>query len=186
VSDPPQANTRTAPGEGLVGVVGILTTATALITTAILLLYALIAFWPDPEASTATVRHLFLGAILVLSPDQEVFIVVLSAGALGGVVHSLRSLYWYVGNRNLVRSWLLFYAAIPLIGAALALFFYLALRGGLLSGQASVSDVNAYGFAALGGLVGLFSSQAIKKLKQVFTTFFAQADEGRDHVEPIR
>src|SRR6202035_4995943 len=38
---------------------------------------------------------------------QEIRIIML--GALGGVLHALRSLYWYVGNRNLKRSWLLMY-----------------------------------------------------------------------------
>jgi len=73
------------------------------------------------------------------------------------------------------------------IGVALALLFYFAVRGSLLSasGSAATQAVNPYGIAALAGLVGLFSKQATDKLREVFETAFRTApgygdDQRRD------
>jgi hypothetical protein len=60
--------------------------------------------------------------------EIQLFVVVILLGALGGVLHALRSLYWYVGNRNLKMSWLLVYFLLPLIGASFAVVFYVVLR----------------------------------------------------------
>jgi hypothetical protein len=38
--------------------------------------------------------------------EQRLFLIVILAGALGATVHALRSLAWYIGNRQLVYSWL--------------------------------------------------------------------------------
>src|SRR5262249_20265191 len=59
----------------------------------------------------------YFGWHLLLTPDQQFFLVVSLAGALGGLLHSLRSLSTYVGERYLFRSWLLYYLALPLVGA---------------------------------------------------------------------
>ena len=112
----------------------------------ILLLYALIQFWPpSPQAATtgaalttssttttttaageaapgttgqAAVEPAvqFFAATINLSREGRLFVIVLLAGSLGGMVHTLRSLYWYVGNRNLRYSWLLMYATLPSLG----------------------------------------------------------------------
>ena len=68
------------------------------------------------------------------------------------MVHTLRSLYWYVGNRNLRYSWLLMYITLPITGAALALIAYVVLRGGLTTTFASSQDTSPFGMAALVGL----------------------------------
>jgi hypothetical protein len=169
------------PGGTHVGVTGIILAATALIAAASLLIAAIIILWP---AGTGPATIDFLGQRGQLDREHATFLVIIFSGALGGVTHALRSLYWYVGNRDLRRSWLMLYACVPVVGAALALIVYIVVRGGLLSAQASSADVNPYGFSAVAALVGLFSSEATTKLKQIFSTIFAPAEEGRDRVPP--
>jgi hypothetical protein len=173
-------------GNSPVGVLGIGTAAAVLLLAAALLLYVLVATWP-PEPSTAgtaapTTYPVALFTLpLTMSRETGLFLIVASVGALGGMVHSLRSFYWYVGNRDLKWSWMLMYLMVPVVGALIAVVFYVVLRGGLISGQASSAAVSPFGFAAVAGLVGLFSDQAVLKLQQVFSVLFTPAEQGRDH-----
>jgi hypothetical protein len=52
----------------------------------------------------------------------------------------------------------------------------------LLTGQATATQVNFYGFAAISALVGLFSSETAENLRTVFSTVFAPALAGRDRL----
>ena len=101
-------------------------------------------------------------------------------GALGSLMHALRSLYWYTGNREMVWSWAAFYFLLPFTGAILAVIFYLVVRGGFFSPQSTVSNTSPFGFAALSALVGLFSPQATLKLKEVAETIFTKPGEGKN------
>ena len=132
------------------------------------------------QASNPPVR--FLGWTLDVRREARLFLVVALTGALGGLVHALRSLSWYTGNRNLRYSWLLTYPLQPFIGAALATITYVVLRGGLVvvTSQASADVANPFGFAAFAGLVGLFSIQAAEWLRRVFEQVFAPAPQGKD------
>jgi hypothetical protein len=142
-------------------------------------IYSLVALWPPSGSAAATPATIF-GLRLTLNRDQQLFVVAGLAGGLGGLIHSARSLYWYVGNRALRRSWLAMYLALPIIGSALAVVFCLILRGGLLTGEATGAQVNFFGFAAISAMVGLFSPEAAEKLKQIFSTVLAPAESGRD------
>jgi hypothetical protein len=74
----------------------------------------------------------------------------------------------------------LWYVMRPLVGAPLALVFYFTLRGGFLATGGTVTDVNYYGMAALAGMVGMFSKQAIDKLSMLFDIIFtASGDKER-------
>jgi hypothetical protein len=88
----------------------------------------------------------------------------------------------YVGNRQLKRSWLLYYFYTPLAGAALAPIVYMLLRVGILSptssstGGSNIANLNLiaiYGFAAL---TGLFGKTALDKLAEVFKTIFRSGE----------
>ena len=59
------------------------------------------------------------------------------------------------------------------VGTALDLIVYFALRGGLFSGDFTSNEVNPYGITAVAGLVGMFSKQATAKLAQLFDIAFA-------------
>jgi hypothetical protein len=103
---------------------------------------------------------------------------VLLAGALGSILHDLRSVYWYIGNRSLVRSWLAMYIVLPFAGATLALIFYLVIRGGFFSPQSSFKETSPFGFAAFAALIGMFSPQAVLKLREVAETLLAKPQPG--------
>src|SRR3712207_6713202 len=61
----------------------------------------------------------------------NLFLLVIFAGALGGTAHAIRSLFWYVGNKDLKESWLLMYVMLPFSGSTIAMIFYLIILGGL-------------------------------------------------------
>jgi hypothetical protein len=106
-----------------------------------------------------------------LSREVDLLLLVLICGALGSFAHGARSFVDFVGNRTLRASWSAWYLLYPLIGATLALIFYLAVRGGFMTTNAG-KDVNLYGLTAISGLVGMFSKQATTKLSEVFSTMF--------------
>lgn len=134
---------------------------------------------PDSILDPDCERLAFTGPF-VLSYEQRLLLIVILAGALGGLIHALRSLYWYAGNRRLKRSWLLMYVLQPLVGAGMATIFYLAVKGGFFVDGGNPGDANPFGFAGLAAIVGMFSTQAALKLKQVAEIVFAAAEEGAD------
>jgi len=168
-------------GDGYTGWVGAVVAVAlqALLTAS--LAYMVIAFFPT-QLGPKQVNY--FGANLTLGRDTLLFIVVLAAGALGGSAHSMRSLFWYFGNANLRRRWMLMYTGLPFVGGLIALFFYLLLRGGLLASQNGSTDLNPYGFTAVGAVVGLFSEQAAEMLLNVFSTMFSASPPGKDPARP--
>lgn len=115
-----------------------------------------------------------------LPASRRLLLICTLSGAMGALVHAMRSFYWYTGNRCLKTSWLLMYYLLPLNGALLAVVFYFVLRGGLTTGTTSTEQLSSYGFAALSALVGLFSPQAIEKLKTIAEQVFAKPVSGAD------
>lgn len=112
--------------------------------------------------------------------EQRLLLLVLFAGALGSILHALRSVYWYVGNRSLVRSWMVMYIVLPYAGATLALIFYLVVRGGFFSPQSSFKETSPFGFAAFAALIGMFSPQAVLKLREVAETLLTKPEAGEN------
>ncbi|HEY7170160.1 MAG TPA: hypothetical protein VH417_04885 [Vicinamibacterales bacterium] len=110
--------------------------------------------------------------------EQRLLLLVLLSGALGALIHGLRSLYWYVGERQLIRSWAAKYAMQPFTGAALALVFYLVVRGGFFSPQSSFQNTSPFGFAAFAAMIGMFSEQAVLKLRDIATILLTKAETG--------
>ena len=104
--------------------------------------------------------------------ERQLLWLVLVTGALGSFVYSARSFVDFVGNRALRSSWTVWYLLYPLIGAALALIFFIAIRGGLINPAAQGADINPYGLIAMSGLVGMFSKQATAKLGELFWNIF--------------
>lgn len=178
--------TRTGVGASLVGPVGVVLITAYLILAAVFLLYGVVQFWPPPAPATGAAPTssavAFLFWTLSVSDEVRLIFIVAMAGAVGGLVHALRSLYWYVGNRELVFSWLAMYILLPFVGSTLGLVFYFVIRGGFFSPQATIEQTSPFGFAALAGLVGMFTEQAVLKLKEVAETLLAKPQEGRDTV----
>jgi hypothetical protein len=190
------------PGSSRVGVPGIVLILTSLVALAILLFYILIVLLPIPFSDGSapatgenaspqmTQQEPFERAVILfgvtwkMSDEERLLILVMTAGALGSLVHALRSAYWYVGNRNLVRSWVPKYLLLPFCGAILAILFYFVVRGGFFSPRANSIHTSQYGFCALACLVGLFSEQAVLKLKQIAETVFVTTEQGKDANPP--
>ena len=132
---------------------------------------------PDPE----TISFFWGSFKPQIYLETRLLLLVMLCGALGSLMHAVRSLYWYTGNRKMVWSWAAFYLLLPFTGAMLAVIFYLVVRGGFFSPQASTETTSPFGFAALSALVGLFSPQATLKLKEVAETIFTKPAAGADH-----
>jgi hypothetical protein len=163
---PPRDDPAAQTGPGRVAIVVLVTIGFAVVP---LLLYSLWELWPTQAiiAAKAPTSVHWLGVSRNVSTEIRFFAIVAIAGALGGVMHSSRSLVWYVGRQGLKWHWVPFYVVTVVLGAGLAEVFYLLVRGGLFGGQATPTDVNPYGVAAIAALVGLFTEQALEMLKKV-------------------
>lgn len=105
--------------------------------------------------------------------ESIILVLVLLTGAMGSFVHLLSSFVKYVGTRKFENNWILWYLLRPLIGMSLALIFYFAFRGGMMTPTADVSQINIYGVLTISCLAGMFSKQATEKLNEVFSTVFS-------------
>ncbi|HEY4271407.1 MAG TPA: hypothetical protein VGM65_05340 [Candidatus Udaeobacter sp.] len=120
--------------------------------------------------------------------EQAVLWMVILMGALGGFLRLASSMANYVGERLLLRSWIIYYILTPLQGAALAPLIYFLLRVGVLNpanasanGRPSES-LNLIGIYAFAALTGLFSKQAIEMMADVFSTIFKKVS-AKDSLE---
>jgi hypothetical protein len=116
-----------------------------------------------------------------VTPGWELHLLglIASAGGIGGLLHLVTSLGNFVGTRQLLRSWLLFYYLRPWVGAGLGIVFYFVLRTGVLNpaGAANTQTFNVYGLLAMSALAGMFSRQAMDKLAEVFEVLFQKTKE---------
>ena len=175
---------RTSVLEGAPSSTAVFTLLGVAIVIVLCTLYALWEFWPTGvilKSQSAAPVHLF-GISKNVSVEIRLFAVVALTGALGGLLHSTRSFAWYVGHSSLRWRWLPYEIVTLFIGAGLATIVYVVIRGGIVSGKASTADINPYGFAAIGGIVGLFSEQALEMLRRVASDFFAEAPKGADSI----
>jgi hypothetical protein len=165
-----------------------------LLVSGVALVIALFSLWPAVEAATRLEPRPAAWSYLglppwTLTPDTALLVLVAVVGGLGSMIHGATSFASYVGNRRLKLSWCWWYVLRIITGASLALFVYFLLRGGLLTGAASTTGVNPYGIAATAGLAGLFSKQAVDKLREVFDTLLRVRegtgdDERADKIVP--
>lgn len=150
------------------------------------LLYGILQFWPISQVQpnpapkegipSPDIAVSFLFKTFSVSSEKRTLLIVILSGALGSLVHALRSFYKYVGNKALVWSWLAMYIMLPFVGATLGLVFYLIILGGFFASQSTAQQTNPFGFMALAALAGLFSEQAILKLKTVAETLLSEPE----------
>jgi len=74
------------------------------------------------------------------------------------------------------------YILLPFVGSTLGLVFYFVIRGGFFSPEATIEQTSPFGFAGLGALLGMFSEQAVLKLKEVAETLLVKPEPGEDAV----
>jgi hypothetical protein len=174
--DPKSAGSRLRPRQ--TNEVGIYFICLAAIT-----FYVLIATWPVAipwDQNNFAEARMFGFIRFKASPDARLFVTIVAAGALGSLVHCVTSFADYVGDRTLKQSWVWYLILRTPIGIALALLFYLVLRGGLIAPTLSENGPNAhtatvlnpYGLAAVAAMAGMFSKQATDKLAEVFDVLF--------------
>ena len=106
--------------------------------------------------------------------EKRYFLIVLICGAIGSLIFGLRSLSKHIGLLDFEMSWLLSYFIKPFLGGSVALIFYFVFKGGILSASAGIEHINIYGVAAISGIVGMFTEQAIHKLKEIFDNLFTK------------
>ena len=174
------------PGGGLVPRIAIVAFSVAAIALALVALYSLWEFWPTTgqASSTSTQDVSWFGWHIKENREFLFFITVALAGGLGGLIHTVRSFTWYVGNRDLRWSWIPYNFLLPIIGALAGTVFYLVLRAGLFSPSTSASQASPFGFAAIAILSGLFSPQAFEKLRNLAAQIFTEPPRGSDHISP--
>jgi hypothetical protein len=126
------------------------------------------------------------GGRIWMPRELSYLVLAMVLGGLGSFLQAARSFADYAGNRTLVSSWAWWYTLQPFVGATLALFFYLVIRGGLLSGTASAADLSPHAVAAVSGLVGMFSKQAGDKLNEIFSLLLKTSGEPprKDKINP--
>lgn len=126
----------------------------------------------------------YLGITRFTLPTEIIFFIMVAlAGALGGLLHATRSLVIYAGTRTLRWSWVAYYMLLPLVGAMGGTLFYVVLRAGLFSPSTEVDQASPFGFAAVATLVGLFSQQALEKLRELAGHMFSSPTVTQDHFE---
>lgn len=123
-----------------------------------------------------------------ITREIQLLLIVLAAGALGCLIHGLKSIAVFIGNRNAVSSWFWWYVTRPLLGMAMSLIFYSLLRGGFLAGtQADAKVISPFGVLAIGALVGMFTEKASGKLAEIFDMLFrSKADDAnKDTIKKV-
>lgn len=117
--------------------------------------------------------------------DHRLLLLVLIMGAVGSWLHAVSSFLDFVGNRSFVASWFTWYLMRPILGAMMAVVFYLVIRAGLFpQSDVGIKAINAFSIAALAGLVGLFTQRASKKLADVFDALFPTLQKDKDALGP--
>jgi hypothetical protein len=148
----------------------------------ILLLVAVFYLLGGTRGTGASENVVTLSGDRTLTAEYHLTLIVLLAGMLGACVHVATSFADYVGNGQYKSNWQWWYLLRPFIGGAVALIFYMLIRGGMLS-LASGDGTglpSAFGMAAMAALAGMFSKQATDKLDDVFDTLFkTDKDEKR-------
>lgn len=153
-----------------------------LILIFLLLSYLLLKLWVRRDNGDEI--WLFWGLFRRQIQDEvRVLAAVAVAGGLGSFFHAAKSYSNYVGSQRFYAAWIWWYLLRPFTGMALATIFYLVLRGGMLTGQATSDQISIYGVTALGAMAGLFSDQAALKLKEVFDTLFKAQDNRAGKLE---
>jgi hypothetical protein len=116
------------------------------------------------------------GKPLLIDAEIRFILLVAIAAALGSLIQIALSFTAFLGNGTFKTRWTWwYYLRIP-VGAGLAVLFYFALRAGFFT-SVSGQDVNPFGVAALGGLVGMFSKKASLKLQDIFDELFKSSGD---------
>jgi hypothetical protein len=157
-----------------------------LLVLSVFLFYLLLKLMPGIATDTTAPGsvNLFGATWPRVWPETRFVLLALCAGALGSFIHTATSFADFVGNQQLVKSWLWWYLLRPLIGSCLAVTLYFAIRAGLISLAQGASALNAFGVVSVSALAGMFAKQATDKLREVFENLFKAAPPPRE--DPLK
>jgi len=147
------------------------------------LIYLVYALWPvaqpNADGSIPDSMVCLFGYHFTTTADIRLILLVAVVGALGSYVHAATSFADFEGNRRLFQSWSWWYVLRVFVGASLALIIYFVWRAGMFSvgAEPTITDTTTFSFAAVSGLAGMFSKQAIDKLADVFDNIFKTKGE---------
>ena len=171
-----------------------------LVAFALVDLLALLAAFTPPDWWTAgttpfahVLKPLLPGSQANRDQLQDLLVTMFAAGIGSSITAILGYLEHACIKRDFRRSYVPWYFARPLMGMLMGVIFYFVLKGGLLAvlpadagggaaAQIATSDLNQFTLAGLGTMVGLFSKNALEKLREVFNTLFSTQ---RDFVEEL-
>ena len=113
---------------------------------------------------------------------QESLVTMFAAGVGSSITTILGYLMHASVKKDFDSAYTPWYVARPVMGMLLGLVFYFVIKGGLFvltvkSSASGVEDINLWSLSATGALVGLFSKNAIEKLRELFNTLFRTQDE---------
>jgi len=112
--------------------------------------------------------------------DLRNLLVTMFAAGIGAMITTILGYLDHASTaKDFDEAFVPWYVARPLIGMLLGIVFYFVIKGGLLAtvGSQNASEIDVYGLGAFAALVGLFSKQAVEKLRDVFgTLFITQSD----------
>ncbi|MDJ0893721.1 MAG: hypothetical protein QNJ92_01155 [Alphaproteobacteria bacterium] len=145
-----------------------------MVALAIFLGGALLAIWP--LATIDDGRTVWLNLT-----EARAMLIAMLAGAIGSYIHAATSFTSFAGNRRLVRSWIWWFLLRPAIAAVLAVSVYFLVRSGLLLYGPLGETMSPFGIAGLCAVVGLFSKQAVDKMKTVSDTALASTPDEERH-----
>ena len=107
--------------------------------------------------------------------DRLNLLVSIFAAGVGAMVTTIAGYLEHASEeRDFEVSYVPWYFARPATGMLLGIVYYFVMKGGLFMtvGEVQSTELNPYGIAAVAALVGLFSKQAVEKLREVFETLF--------------
>jgi len=119
-----------------------------------------------------TGRAFFITDYAHLFINHETRLIILAGlfGIIGASLHGISSLAMWIATGKLEKGWEFWYLSRPLLGATLAIITYLMLRAGFVSGGPSA--ISDFGTAGISALVGMMTTEMVKKLMIIFDTLF--------------
>jgi hypothetical protein len=118
----------------------------------------------------------YLGQPYFIWKERQLLLLVLLAGAVGGLLSGMRKSTQSYYKGDLCAEGLPGLYTWPLSASLVGLVFYVFIRGGFFSGQSTVGQTSTYSFVATALLAGMFTHEAYGKLKQIAETVLTRVD----------
>lgn len=114
------------------------------------------------------------------TPEGWLFLLMAAlCGAFGSCLHGINSLTAYVGAKQFMSSWSMYYLARPVVGGILGPMMFVVFRSNLVTNLQQVNTNDWLAVAALTSISGLFADKAVEKLKQVVDVLFSTPKDER-------